>query len=208
MVAPTQSLLAGVVSAPVGSDTAMKSDRATQVTAADHQVTARMLWRTHSRRRTRAKTSSVTRSGCTTDMSPLWSASAWNTKAPASATQPNSHNGFTTRYRTNCQPLECPGSPMLARCWVTTFSALQNAARRANTMGTAPLWSSGRGSPHVGEVGAREGGVRTGGAVDPSQAAPARVRGAHPSELVELTSTSVNPARPSLAARSSGSIGL
>ena len=81
----------------MGSDTATNSANDPHVTAAAHQVTSRICWRIHSRRRTRAKTSSVTRSGCTTDICPLCRARAWKMNDPASATQPNSHNGFETR---------------------------------------------------------------------------------------------------------------
>ena len=86
----------------------MATNRASeaQVRAAAPQVIDRMCWWTHSRRRTRAKTSSVTSNGCTTDISPLCSARAWNTNAPTNATHPNSHSGLVSRYRTKRHPLD------------------------------------------------------------------------------------------------------
>ena len=97
MVAPIQAELVGWAWPPVGSDTATKSASEPQVTAAAHQVTSRICWRIQRRRSTRAKTSSVTSRGCTTDICPLCSASAWKTNDPPSATQPNSHSGFDAR---------------------------------------------------------------------------------------------------------------
>ena len=67
------------------------------MTTAAHQVRSLICWWIHSRRRTRAKTSSVTSKGWTTDICPLCRASAWKRKDPASATQPNSHSGFEAR---------------------------------------------------------------------------------------------------------------
>ena len=82
---------------PVGSDIATKRASVPQTNAAAPQVTRRICWWTQNRRSTSANTSSVTSSGCTTDICPLCSARAWNTKAPASATQPKSHSGFDSR---------------------------------------------------------------------------------------------------------------
>ncbi len=96
-VAETQARLVGRVLPPLGSAMAMKRASAAQVSAAAHQVTARIDWRSQSHRKTRAKTSSVTSSGCTTEIAPSCRATAWNRKAPASATHPRSHNGFETR---------------------------------------------------------------------------------------------------------------
>ena len=97
MVAPIQAELVGAALPPVGSDTATKSARDPQVMAAAHQVTVRICWWIQSRRSTRAKTSSVTSRGWTTDICPLCSASAWKRNDPPSATQPNSHSGFEAR---------------------------------------------------------------------------------------------------------------
>ena len=97
MMAPTQAELVGCACPPVGSATATKIASEAQVTAAAHQVRFLICWRIQSRRNTRAKTSSVTRSGWTTDICPLCSARAWKMKDPARATQPNSHSGFDTR---------------------------------------------------------------------------------------------------------------
>ncbi len=97
MVAPIQAELVGSAWPPVGSDTATNSASAPHVMAAAHQVTVRICWRIQSRRSTRAKTSSVTSRGCTTDICPLCSASAWKMNDPPSATHPNSHSGFVTR---------------------------------------------------------------------------------------------------------------
>ena len=96
-VAATQAELVGTASPPVGSDTATKSARDPQVSAAAHQVTPRIRWWIHSRRSTSANTSSVTSRGCTTDICPLCRAKAWNTKAPARAIQPSSQSGLDTR---------------------------------------------------------------------------------------------------------------
>src|SRR5580704_1755555 len=96
-VAPSHALLVGMAFPPLGSDTATKTASETQVRAAAHHVTEWIDWRIQTRRRTRAKTSSVTSNGWTTESSPLCNASAWNTKPAASATQPNSQSGFDTR---------------------------------------------------------------------------------------------------------------
>lgn len=60
-------------------------------------MTGRITWWIHSHRRISTKTSSVTSSGCTTDICSEWSASAWKTKAAARATPPNSHGGLVNR---------------------------------------------------------------------------------------------------------------
>ena len=96
-VTATQAELVGCACPPVGSDMATKSASDPQVMAAAHQVVPRICWWTHSRRSTSAKTSSVTSSGCTTDIWPLCSARAWKTKDPARATQPSSQSGLDTR---------------------------------------------------------------------------------------------------------------
>src|SRR5580658_3938277 len=96
-VADTQARLVGRAWPPLGSAMARKSASEMQVRAAAHQVMERILWCSHSQRSTSAKTSSVTRSGCTTDVAPLCKAMAWNTNAPASATHPKSHNGLDAR---------------------------------------------------------------------------------------------------------------
>ena len=96
-MAATQAELVGTASPPVGSDRATKSASDPQVRAAAHQVIPRISWWIHSRRNTSPKTSSVTRSGCTTDIWPLCRARAWKTKAPARAIQPSSQSGLDTR---------------------------------------------------------------------------------------------------------------
>ena len=97
MVAPTQAELVGCACPPVGSDTATNRASEAQVTPAAHQVRFLICCRIQSRRKTSAKTSSVTSSGWTTDIWPLCSAKAWKMNDPASATQPNSQSGFDTR---------------------------------------------------------------------------------------------------------------
>ena len=87
-----------------------------QVTMAAPQVIRRMDWRIQNRRSTSAKTSSVTRSGCTTETRPPCSASAWNKKAAARATQPKSQSGLRNRYTTSRQPDDRRGSAVLATC--------------------------------------------------------------------------------------------
>jgi hypothetical protein len=95
--AVTQARLSGKGFPPCGSDVARKTVKDMHVTTAAHQVTGRITWWSQARRSTRANTSSVTSSGWTTDSCPAFKASAWKTKAPASAIQPNSHSGFLTR---------------------------------------------------------------------------------------------------------------
>ena len=111
----------------------MNTARPAQVNAAAPQVIGRMDWRIQNRRSTSAKTSSVTRSGCTTETRPLCSASAWKPKAAARATQPKSHSGLRNRYTTSRQPDDRRGSAVLATCWVATLAAFDKAASRANT---------------------------------------------------------------------------
>ena len=96
-VADTQAPLVGSPLPPLGSAMAMNSVSERQVRVAAHQVTGRIDWWSHSQRSTSAKTSSVTRSGWTTDIVPLCRATAWKTKAPASATHPRSHSGLDAR---------------------------------------------------------------------------------------------------------------
>ena len=155
IVAPIQAELVGWACPRVGSDTATKSASDPQVMAAAHQVRFLICWRIHKRRSTRAKTSSVTSSGCTTDICPLCSASAWKMKDPPSATQPNSHSGFETPGSgRSANPWSVAGSLMLAMCCVTMFSALENAAASANRIvTTGPPGQSGQSSgAHPPEV--------------------------------------------------------
>ena len=96
-LADTQAPLVGRALPPLGSAIARKTVSEIQVMPAAHQVTLRMDWWNQSHRRTRTKTSSVTRSGWTTDIGPLCRAMAWKMNAPASAAHPSSHNGLDTR---------------------------------------------------------------------------------------------------------------
>ena len=96
-LADAQAPLVGSALPPLGSAIAMKRPSETQVTAAAHQVNGRISWWSQSQRRTSANTSSVTKSGCTTDIAPLCRATAWKRKAPASATHPRSHKGLERR---------------------------------------------------------------------------------------------------------------
>jgi hypothetical protein len=62
--------------------------RVTQTTLTDAQAARATSWCIHIRRSTSTKTSSVTSSGCTTDIEPLCRASAWNTTEPTGAATP------------------------------------------------------------------------------------------------------------------------
>ncbi len=75
-VAAIQVAPLGAVVPPSGSDIATKIARLRHVSPADHQVIRRSVWWIHTRRNTSTKTSSVTSSGWTTDISPACSASA------------------------------------------------------------------------------------------------------------------------------------
>ena len=97
VLADAQAPLVGRALPPVGSAIVRKTVSEMQVRPAAHQVTFRMDWWNQSHRRTRTKTSSVTRSGWTTDIGPLCRAMAWKTNAPASAAHPSSHSGLDTR---------------------------------------------------------------------------------------------------------------
>src|ERR1700727_2451159 len=114
--ATTQCWLVGVGWPPSGSPATMNTARPRQVRAAASQVIPRMDWWIQNRRSARANTSSVTRSGCTTETRPSCRASAWNRNAPARATQPKSHSGLWNRYRTTRQPDDRRGPAVLAMC--------------------------------------------------------------------------------------------
>ena len=118
---------------PVGSPTARNTARLTHTTVTDAQAARATSWRIHTRRSTSTKTSSVTSSGWTTDIGPLCRASAWNTNEPTAAATPSSHSGCRGRYSASRQPFTRFGAPMLALCWVSTLTALANAAASANT---------------------------------------------------------------------------
>ena len=82
----------------------------------------------------RAKTNSVTSTGCTRDISPRCNEMAWKRNPPASATQPSSHRGLVNRYATRRHPLDFLRSLVLAMCCVVTLRALQRAASKAKRM--------------------------------------------------------------------------
>ena len=82
------------------------------------------------------KTSSVARTGCTTEIWPRFRARAWNTNAATRATQPNSQSGLRNRYATSRQREDRGGAVVLAMCWVASLTALDRAASSAKTITT------------------------------------------------------------------------
>ena len=76
VMADPHALLVGEALPPLGSAMARNKVSETHVSAAAHQVMGRIDWWSHSHRRTNAKTSSVTRRGCTNEIAPLWRAMA------------------------------------------------------------------------------------------------------------------------------------
>lgn len=93
----------------------MNTARPAQVTPAAAQAAGRIDCRIQNWRSTSAKTNSVARSGCTTEIRPVCRASAWNTNAATRATQPESHNGLRNKYTASRQP-EDRVTAVLARC--------------------------------------------------------------------------------------------
>ena len=78
----------------MGSPLVKKTARAALVTSAALHAILAMCWWTQNRRRSRAKTNSVTRRVWTTESCPLWSATAWKANPPAAAAQPRSQRGW------------------------------------------------------------------------------------------------------------------
>ncbi len=82
---------------PAGSAAARNTARATVTVSTAAQAARATCWRIHTRRSTMTKTSSVTRTGWTTDIGPLCRAMAWKAYEPTAAAPPSSHSGCRTR---------------------------------------------------------------------------------------------------------------
>ena len=95
--ADSHSDVAGTGLPPLGSAAMRNTASATHTTVTAPHAARATSWWIHTRRSTRTKTSSVTRTGWTTDIGPLCSAMAWNTYEPTEATPPSSHSGCRTR---------------------------------------------------------------------------------------------------------------
>ena len=90
-------VLTGGCRPPRGSPATRNTARPAQVRAAPHQAARRIDWSIQNLRSTSPKMSSVTKSGCTTEIWPLCRARAWKMNAPASATHPKSHRGLRNK---------------------------------------------------------------------------------------------------------------
>ena len=95
--APHQACDVGVEMPPCGSPMTTNTAVPTQVIPAAVQAMGRIDWWTHTRRRTRPNTSSVTKSVCTTEIRPSWRARAWKTKPAMRNTHPRSHRGLRNK---------------------------------------------------------------------------------------------------------------
>src|SRR5450631_17631 len=96
-MADSHSAVSGAGCPPVGSATVRNTPSATQTTSTAAHAARATSWWIQARRSTNTKTSSVTRTGWTTDSWPLCRARAWKTNEPTAAAPPASHSGCRNR---------------------------------------------------------------------------------------------------------------